>query len=65
MNKDYTGNKAHAYELVERLRDFWRLAGYPNYKFWLETIEIINPDGSKGSKRYEIKSNLVLRVPDH
>jgi hypothetical protein len=63
MEKDYTCNKAHAQELVDNLRAYWKMRGFSQYKFWLKKIVENRGDTSKAYVRYEVDSDIVIRAP--
>jgi len=60
--KDYTFNKSHAQDLIDNIRDYWRMRGYTKYKFWLKPITVVTTSG-KTYVRYEVDSNIVVRAP--
>ena len=63
IEKDYTCNKSHAQDLVDNLRAYWKMRGYPKYKFWLKTVVENRGDTSKSFVRYEVESDIVVRAP--
>lgn len=60
--KDPTFIKSHAQDLVDNIRDYWRMRGYTKFKFWLKPITVTTPSG-KTYVRYEVDSDIVVRAP--
>ncbi len=58
MNKDYTENKYHAKELVDKLLDYYHKRGFTFVKAWLEP-EI----QASGRRFWNIRSNITFTVP--
>ena len=57
-NLDYTGNRKHAQELVDKLLEYYHGRGYHDVKVWLEPETRAN-----GKRFYGVRSSIVFKVP--
>lgn len=60
---DYITNKDNVQDLANKIKAYYRNQGHTGVDVWVETIPVYASNGDRLTTRYEIASNIKMRVP--
>ncbi len=54
-DRDYLSDYLTAKELASKIQTYWHTKGFTDVRIWLEPVDL-----ASGSKRYDIRGNIVF-----
>lgn len=60
---DYITSKDNVQDLANKIKAYYRNKGHVGVDVWVETIPVYALNGDRLTTRYEIASNIKMKVP--